>query len=390
MHELASHGPASTIGTSPSARNLLSAVLRLTKTLLQDPRGAQLLKWDFLADLTRSYGKKYTSPIIGKVWHTPALQASVTALKRSLIQNLEAGTSGDLRTLEGDLTCLNHLIHASPHAAAFFFAGSDFLDGLIMCYRIMNPPLRQVIIATTYLCLIGLTVGPAPKFAMLNDQLYALHAAADLHRAGPINANDSLVPELVTVTPVLKQTLHRAEAAGAATAGLRSRIAALESYRKSGVTRRPKRLIRRKVDKGKGIAPGDDNDHDGVQLHVHRASQIAQIQDLFPELGSGFVARLLDEYKENVEQVITHLLEDTLPPQLRNTDRTEKLYVQSLPSFILFIPKSGKQRLTRSHFIGNTIDLVDARMTRLLARHLHPITTYQFGGTYMMMRSWIR
>ncbi|EHL00723.1 putative CUE domain-containing protein 3 [Glarea lozoyensis 74030] len=74
-------------------------------------------------------------------------------------------------------------------------AGSDFLDSLISCYKIMNPPLRKTIISTTYLCLIGLTEDPKPRLTTLIDQLYSLDAAAKAHKEGPTNVNDSLVAE---------------------------------------------------------------------------------------------------------------------------------------------------------------------------------------------------
>jgi len=62
-------------------------------------------------------------------------------------------------------------------------------------------------------------------------------------------------------------------------------------------------------------------------------SMITQIQDLFPDLGSGFVHKLLNEYNDNIEQVTAHLLEDDLPPHLQSLDRTETLpEPQHLPS----------------------------------------------------------
>ena len=48
---------------------------------------------------------------------------------------------------------------------------------------------------------------------------------------------------------------------------------------------------------------------------------IAQIRDLFPELGEGFLAQCLDYFDSNTERVINALLEDNLPPHLANLDR---------------------------------------------------------------------
>ncbi|KAI7526160.1 hypothetical protein KC331_g17121, partial [Hortaea werneckii] len=76
------------------------------------------------------------------------------------------------------------------------------------------------------------------------------------------------------------------------------------------------------VNKGKNKAENVDG-----ELHVHRMSLVTQIQDLFPDLGSGFVLRLLDEYGDDVEQVTAHLLDDSLAPHLRNLDRSEEVPV---------------------------------------------------------------
>lgn len=249
---------------------------------------------------------------------------SLQGLKKALISGLDTGIKGDLGAVEVRLKRLNHLLHASPDAAAFFMAGTDFLDGLVSCFKIMNPPLRKAIITTAYLCLAGLTEGDHPSFSLLSDQLYSLKAAADAHKAGPIGPNDSMVPELITSTPILKHVLQQLEKAGNSATRIKSVIASLETYRKPGGMIRPKKFIKRKIDKGKG--PLDVNtDTEFQEMRVHRMSQISQIQDLFPGLGSGFISLLLDEYNNDNEQVIAHLLEEDLPAHLGTADRGKEL-----------------------------------------------------------------
>jgi activating signal cointegrator complex subunit 2 len=200
---------------------------------------------------------------------------------------------------------LNHLLHSSPDTAVFFSSGTDFLDGLVSCYKLMNPPLRKAILSTTYLCLIGLTEGQNPNFSLLSDQLYSLKAAAEAHKAGPTNENDSLVvskfscfqvtyiepvvitevthlpihlfhpfssfplltgdvqAELVTATPILKQIELRMEASGTSLVRTKSLLPALGAFRKAGGGR-PKNIIKRRIDKGKGKARDNDpNDEYG-------------------------------------------------------------------------------------------------------------------------------
>ncbi|KAM3456782.1 hypothetical protein MY3296_001440 [Beauveria thailandica] len=308
---------------SPSPA-LLKAVLQLTDQSTSLKVTSALDTFDHLANLAKIYPKKLAAPVLSKAFtssHAAAIESSLKALKKSLIMILDAGIRGDLKLAEARLVKLNPLLHASPDACMLFLAGDDFLDSLIVGYKVMNPPLRKVIIATLYLCLFGLVEAQPAKWSMLSDELFALKSAADQHKEGPINANDSLVPELVTSTPLLKVLLAKAEADGAATPNLKKRITALEAFKKGAMVR-PKRLVRRKVDKGKGRQTTDDAD---AEIHIHRMSQITQVQDLFPDLGAGFVAKCLDEYNEDVEQVVANLLSETLPPHLATADRSEKL-----------------------------------------------------------------
>ncbi|KAI0129098.1 hypothetical protein BJ170DRAFT_580018 [Xylariales sp. AK1849] len=314
------------LGSSVSASALVRQSYSLVSRLLRNPTAPpHLLQWEFLSDFSKVYGKKRVTAVLADIFKKHALLAetSLHGLKKSLILALDSGIKGDLRIPESRLKHLNYLIHASPDTAALFLAGSDFLDGLISCYKITNPPLRKAIISTAYLCLIGLTEGDSPKYSMLTDQLYSFKAAADAHKAGPTNVNDSMVAELVTVTPITRQLQQRYEESGSTTTRMKSVITSLEGFKKPGGNMRPKRLVRRKLEKGKGVM---NEDHDELgQMRVHQMSQISQIQDLFPDLGSGFVSTLLVEYENNTEQVISHLLEDNLPPHLVGADRTQEL-----------------------------------------------------------------
>ncbi|KAI2622036.1 hypothetical protein GGS21DRAFT_541627 [Xylaria nigripes] len=325
VQELAGFGTA-ILGSSGTAALLLRRCFHLTSRLLQSSSPpSHLLTWEFLSDLSRVFGKKKAGPPVQAASQTPEAESSLQGLKKSLILSLNAGINGDLILLELRLKRLNHLIYTSPHVAAFFPAGSDFLDGLISCFTMMNPPLRKTIITTTYLCLIGLTEGHSPKYSMLTDQFYSLKIAAEAHKVGPLNANDSMVAELVTATPILKQVRHRFEQTGTTLARVNSVITALEGYRKPDPSVRPKRLVKRKVDKGKGVMAEEDELGPLGEMRVHQMSQISQIQDLFPDLGSGFISQLLDEYGDNTEQIVAHLLEDSLPPHLAGADRTRNL-----------------------------------------------------------------
>ena len=322
------------LGQSKSAKTLLRDCFLLVSQLLQSsspPSG--LAEWEFLADLSCVYGKKRTAPLLTQIspLARTQLDASLSNLKKFLIKNLGAGISGgDLKAIEERLDKLGDLINTSPYVAEFFLAGSDFLDGLINCYKITNPPLRKVILSTTYLCLMGLA--ESQKVSSLTDQLYFLKAAAAAYKAGPLNVNDSMVAELVTSSPLIQQLERKLSESGSNSNRTKSILSELSTFKKATSTMpRPRRSLKRKVDKGKGIAQYDEGEAQH-EIHVHRMSQISQVQDLFPELGSGFIAKLLDEYSDGTEQVIAHLLDDSLPAHLQSADRSEQLSSQPPPA----------------------------------------------------------
>ncbi|KAK3496111.1 hypothetical protein B0T13DRAFT_470787 [Neurospora crassa] len=328
-------GSTSILGPSQSAKRLLKDSFLLTSRLLRSSSPpVPLTQWEFLSDFCRVYGKKRSSELLLSL-SEPAqksLDASLSALKKVLIKNLDLGLQegGDLKGVEQRLDRVNDLIGSSPQVASFFLAGSDFLDGLVSCYEIMNPPLRKVIIATTYLCMVGLADGSQDqKLSALTDQLYSLKAAADAHKAGPTNANDSLVAELVTSTPLLQQLQRKLESVGSGNIRTKSVLKELAAFKKpGGGIPRPKRLVNRQrkaIDKGKGKDLSSLEDTQHQEIHIHRMSQISQIQDLFPDLGSGFISKLLDHYSSDTEQVVACLLEDSLPPHLQSADRSAPL-----------------------------------------------------------------
>ncbi|UKZ76303.1 hypothetical protein TrVFT333_004005 [Trichoderma virens FT-333] len=316
-------------GAKTISPRLLKTIFRLISRLFTICPPPRLLDVHFLAGFARTFPKKHTTPLLAQLFatHTAPIESSLLSLKKLLIPQLDAGSKGDLKLVELELTRLNPLLHASPNACMLLLAGSDFFDGLVTCFQVINPPLRKTIITTVYLCLIGLIEVEPPKWSMISDQLYAIQVAAEAHKKGPLNPNDSLGADLVTNTPILKALLRKIESSTAAPSNLKNRITTLESF-KTGIIVRPKKLVKRKVDKGKGVESAEDVH---AEIHVHQMSQITHVQDIFPDMGAGFIAKCLDEYNGDVEQVIANLFDETLPPHLATADRTEPLRSHTQP-----------------------------------------------------------
>jgi hypothetical protein len=58
--------------------------------------------------------------------------------------------------------------------------------------------------------------------------------------------------------------------------------------------------------------------------YINRTVLISQVQELFPDLGDGFIDQCLNEFNNNPETVIAKLLDNDLPANLKNLSRTMK------------------------------------------------------------------
>jgi activating signal cointegrator complex subunit 2 len=283
---------------------------------------APLLSWAVLSDTCRIFSRSTQfRTLLDGLWKRKAalMEKSLQPAKNSLIRNLDSKRPEEAQST---LDKIAPLLRLSPATGTYMITGSDFLDSLCNAYPSVTPPLQAKLAATAYLGLVSLLEGEKPNFSVLSDHLYSLKANGEQQaRAGA--AQTSLIADLVTNTPLLHKIRDKATAPEAMR--VKNFAASLSSFQQSSVAR-PKKLVKRKIDKGKSKATGDEYGHGALgEIHVHRMSMISQIQDLFPDLGSGFVVKLLDEYNDNIEEVTAHLLEDSLPPHLADADRSEPL-----------------------------------------------------------------
>ncbi|KAK8222014.1 hypothetical protein M8818_000182 [Zalaria obscura] len=310
-HEHHRQGP-----TSTKQQRLRKTAFLLTHRTMFEPRPppATLLEWDFLADFSHVYMKTQSlEALLRNLWrqHGSEIERSLQRLKASFVKALESSQSS---AGEGSVKQLAPLIYASADTGAFLMRGSDFIDAAASSYE--SSRFRQDLVTLCYLGLISLTKGEKPNHSILFDHLYSLKAVAD--KFPP--TQPSLLSDLVTNTPLLSKLQTAITGKDAERA--RKLAETLSPLRSPAIARR--RPTRRRVYKGKGK---DTYGHGAInaEQHIHRMSLITQIQDLFPDLGSGFISALLDEYSESVETVTAHLLDDSLPPHLRDLDRSAQL-----------------------------------------------------------------
>jgi activating signal cointegrator complex subunit 2 len=255
------------------------------KTLLETP--------GFLIGFSRVYSRVPAAQrLLAELWKTQetVLEAAVKALKKTHLPVFSKATlSFD------DAAGLGRLFQMSPQVAAMFLAGDEFAE-----------------------------------VALDGDEIVAKLFARALCEAA--RANWSVVIDgLYTITlPSAGQKEH-ALAKKLAGLGVGSRLKELAEGtdyegRVSGVVEKlqafaPPTPVRRKKankDKGKSVMTPQD------QEETEMASKVDQIRDLFPDLGSGFVRRCLHALGGSVEAVTSALLEENLPAELIEADRSEE------------------------------------------------------------------
>lgn len=346
---------------TPRALRLRKACFLLAKRILDSSQQASgLLELDFLASLCRTHARNASlQPLLKSVWqrHYQALRKTIEKQKASLLKALDS--SNGAGPLE-DLRQVADLAHSSPEAATLFMTGSDFVDSLASRYqKSTDAEERRTLVACAYFGLVALVQVEPPNVSMLSDHLYSLKAQADKASELP-----SLLRDLATNTGLVKKL--RQSAGTKSGARLSSLLDTIDTYRTPSIAQPRKHAPR---NKGKGRAL----QLDGGEMHMHRMSLVTQVQDLFPDLGSGFILKLLDEYHDDVEQVTAHLLDDSLPPHLQDLDRAEQAAVfdtteqariedlapRSTPPMQPYIPER------RNVFDDDELDRLDVDTSRL-------------------------
>ncbi|KAL6709433.1 hypothetical protein ACN47E_001368 [Coniothyrium glycines] len=340
------------------------AFFLLHRTLSQEEVSNSFHNWAVLADICHVFPKsEQCRALLQRMWKrkSSSIEKSLQLAKNSMIRNLESKRPEEA---ESTLNRIAPLLKASLDASLYMLTGSDFLDALYSAYPQVPPPMQKKLATTAYLGLTATLEGSKPNFSLLADHLYSLKTIED-QKQKKEPGKKTLVADLVTNTPILEKIRDKASAPEAAR--VRNTAASLSAFRQSSISR-PKRLIRRKIDKGKNKIGADDYGHGAVagEVHVHRMSVITQIQDLFPDLGSGFIVKLLDQYNDDIEQVTAHLLEDSLPPNLAEADRHEQLPLPAATPTSHLPPRSSQHLPERRNvFDDDEFDKLTVDSSRL-------------------------
>ncbi|KAG0290567.1 hypothetical protein BGZ96_005961 [Linnemannia gamsii] len=94
--------------------------------------------------------------------------------------------------------------------------------------------------------------------------------------------------------------------------------------------------------------------------YVKRTLLISQLQDLFPDLGDGFLEACLISFKDDPESVTMHLLEEDLPSDLATMDRsTARAPQQAAPDSTTFVHESAPDNMDDQDVLSTRRNIFD-------------------------------
>lgn len=330
-NQLATSGEAG-LKLGPKGRTLRKLSFLLTRRILLDLSSppADLLSWNFLGNLCCCYPSSAAlKRLLSDAWdkHHGTITASVEKAKSSIIKQLMNKKTAETSAVNADICTLTILASTLPACGQVLMAGSDYLDTFSDAYEAQpRESLRRVFVANVYVGLMSL-LKSKPNLSSLLDQLFGLKATAGVDTP-KTRKEATLLSDLICSSDLLarleKYLSDHPQKRG------QDLVSSLRAYQTKS------RVFHHRYQKKKNtIEKGKDRDlsvSGGEELHAHRMSLVTQIQDLFPDLGSGYVVRLLDYYGDNPETVVAHLLDSSLSPELQSLDQTEDL---SIPQSII-------------------------------------------------------
>ena len=306
---------------------LLRRLLLESKTLIDCP-----LKelFSLLANASVQFRtNKLWRATLGETWRRipGRLESAVEEEKGSF---LRAGNSGDQEAIsdqQQQLMQFTALMCCLPQVGSILMAGSEYLDSLVDNYnQLLSAPMdhsvkrcfQKVLIENLFLGLQSLMKDtPSPSPSLLLDSLYTLKIACTVEDANTSSKTPTLLSDLLCSTS-FEQRLR-----AFLTSSLNSRGSSLLEYllhykeQKRHLHSQHLKTTMKQPCPGKSKATAVA--HEDHEMHIHTASQVSQIQDLFPDLSAPYVMRLLDYFSGDVEAVTASLLEpESLPADLQD------------------------------------------------------------------------
>lgn len=307
--------------SDPKSTKLRHTCYTLIKKILRQYKGEldSSTCFDLMSSGSISFGHTKSWRILLKAMWTTQQKAVKKAIETAK-SNLSAASLPSEQTRR--LQMISALTKALPETATVTVAAADYLDTLTEIYGITNREVKIAITENVFVSFIALLQNK--HVTILTDNMYHLKSESDRQRKSDLQST-TVLSSLICTTSFLKHFTSNVEIA----THKRQLADQLNTYRSEVLHLHPPGP-RLKRSKGKARAQQHD------VMHTHRASQVSQVHELFPNLSTAYILKALDHFSNNVENVIAALLEPhSLPEPLRDqnipdTDNYDNLDLSEL------------------------------------------------------------
>lgn len=295
LHAAPSTSTTSTTTSSSSSTSLKRKVLTLLHRILTLPESTNLppsfTSTQFLRDLSATFPRSHVLHRVldeERVWRR--FEATATRLKRVVVA--ARGTTP---------AALTPLFRLSRRTAEVFLAGDEWVE---------IADVREFMVAVVEVAGRNGDGDGArkPNWSLVTDTVYGLVAAAGKAEG----VREGVFLKALVETTVVVAALRRCARGTPEEGRVDAMLKALEKFGRPKVKRVGKEKGKRKM---VGLSEEDE---------MAAMRRVADIREIFPDLGSGFVRRCLDALDNDVERVTSALLEENLPPGLQHADRSEE------------------------------------------------------------------
>ena len=368
-----SNGPGSQIGLTSKEMLLRKFAYLLTRRFLL--QSSNLNDWQigdliaFLLHVNQTFHNIPDWPnTINKCCQMNAVQYShdLDMWKLSTTSAFD-GPRGALAVLK-EVRQMSSLVKIFPEVGARLMTSYDYLEGVVKGYggEYIRPEdtikVNQGLTEHLYWTLRSLMSDKTNHSSMLLDHLYQVKSDAVKVRKAKAEER-TILSDMLCSTAFLRHLAKDAMVAD--TNRGRDLLQSLASFRESTKhLHSPAPRRRRQFSKGKSRA------NDADEMHIHQASQISQVHELFPDLSNPRILQLLDHFDNDVERVIAALLEpESLSHELPTTSDdiggAEPDAVSNLP---VLTPKSTQHLPPQRK---NVFDNDDFDNLRVSTKQLH-------------------
>lgn len=291
---------------NPKASHLFSICYSLTKRILlrHDGQKGSITYFELLSSGSIAFGQ--TTPwkkSISKIWQTQQKTArrAVDSAKSALSTSVES--QEQIAWLQ-KITALTKVL---PEVATVTVAGADYLDTLMEIFNASAEDIKKAVTENIFHSFKSLLENK--HITILTDNIYHIKSESDRIRKSDPQAT-TILSSLLCTTSFLKHFVSNNEIA----TRKQSLVEQLSAYRRDMLHLHPLTPSQRRK-RGKLRAKEADG------MHVHKVSQVSQVHELFPNLGTAYILKALDLFADNVENVIAALLEPkSLPAELQDQD----------------------------------------------------------------------